>query len=150
VVQGDTLASFNASSYQWLFDGNIIPGANTNIYVAPQTGDYSVQVTDTNGCREISNSTHISIAGITQFFESGQVNIYPNPTSSQIYISLRGINGPVELRILSIAGQEIRTQTVNTASNSTMLFDIAELPAGIYELMVLDQGRYNCYKLLKQ
>src|SRR5690606_9393988 len=49
---GDTLfSSVTGSSYQWYDDQmNPIAGANSEYYVAPQNGDYYVEVTNSSGC----------------------------------------------------------------------------------------------------
>jgi PKD repeat protein len=51
----DTLfCSANANSYQWYLGGNAIPGATNSFYVASQSGNYMVEITDSNGCYAVS------------------------------------------------------------------------------------------------
>jgi PKD repeat protein len=50
IASGNALTSTAASTYQWLFEGNIISGATNQSYTANQSGLYSVTVTDINGC----------------------------------------------------------------------------------------------------
>jgi hypothetical protein len=48
---GDTLfTSNNYNSYQWYSDTNALSNTNSNFIIAPHDGDYSVTVTDSNGC----------------------------------------------------------------------------------------------------
>lgn len=42
--------SVPGSTYQWFDGGVAIPGANASMYLADTTGNYTVQVTDVNGC----------------------------------------------------------------------------------------------------
>jgi PKD repeat protein len=49
-INGNLLTSSIAQTYQWYYDGNLITGATNQTYSAQQTGDYSVIVTDANGC----------------------------------------------------------------------------------------------------
>jgi len=79
VVQGDTLASFDASTYQWYLDDTLIPGATLPVYVAHQSGDYAVQITDTNGCITISNNIQVVVSGIQNISDNDLLHIYPNP-----------------------------------------------------------------------
>ena len=79
VVQGDTLASFDASTYQWYLDDTLIPGATLPVYVAHQSGDYAVQITDTNGCITISNNIQVVVSGIQNISDNDPLYIYPNP-----------------------------------------------------------------------
>ena len=46
----DTLISSFGYSYKWFLNGNIIPGATSQQIIISQTGNYSVELTDSNGC----------------------------------------------------------------------------------------------------
>lgn len=52
ICQGDSvmLSASTGLSYQWLINGNVIPGATAQTYWADSTGNYSVIVFDANGC----------------------------------------------------------------------------------------------------
>ena len=41
-------------SYQWYFNGTLIPGAISQNHIPAETGDYSVEVTNVDGCSAIS------------------------------------------------------------------------------------------------
>lgn len=59
-----------AASYQWYNAGVSISGATLNTYLANQTGNYSVAITNASGCSAISNTVIVS-------FNTGiSVNIY--------------------------------------------------------------------------
>ena len=45
-----TLSSDSADGNQWFLNGSPIPGATSQTYVATAAGDYTVQVSDANGC----------------------------------------------------------------------------------------------------
>ena len=51
---GITLSTSATGSLQWLKDGVVIPGATNATYLAATTGQYSVQVSDTNTCAATS------------------------------------------------------------------------------------------------
>ena len=150
IVQGDTLSSFGTVNYQWLFDGNAIPGATTNIYVAKQTGDYSLLVTDSNGCTSISTSTHVIVNGLTDIYSNDQWMLYPNPASSQVYVSLTGSTGLAKIRVVNMAGQEVMVVPVEAGKNSLIPIDISKLPPGVYELMYADEMRVLNARVLKE
>lgn len=52
ISQNGNLLSCNpaANTYQWLLNGNQIPGATSQTFLINQTGMYIVEVTDSNGC----------------------------------------------------------------------------------------------------
>ncbi len=77
-VNGDTLYAYNAYSYQWYLNGNPIPDATDNIYIANQAGNYSLEVTDANGC--YANSNDVVVATGINEVRGGYINVFPNPT----------------------------------------------------------------------
>jgi gliding motility-associated-like protein len=55
-----------AASYQWYNAGVSIAGATLNTFLAAQTGDYSVEITNSLGCTATSNTVIVSFnTGIT-------------------------------------------------------------------------------------
>ena len=50
-----------ATSYKWLKDGVVIPGATASVYTALQTGNYRVIVANSVGCTDTSRSLSVSI-----------------------------------------------------------------------------------------
>jgi hypothetical protein len=52
-------------AYQWKLNGSAISGANaSNTYTAVANGTYTVEVTDANGCKGISNAVNVTGVGI--------------------------------------------------------------------------------------
>ena len=49
------------STYQWYNNGNIITGATSSTYVATQSGNYTLEVTDANGCMITSNVASVVV-----------------------------------------------------------------------------------------
>jgi PKD repeat protein len=77
---GDTLfANQGAVSYQWYFNGTLIPGATDYYYVASSGGNYNIVATDANGC-EVEAAIFDVTAGLTPALSKGEgVAVYPNP-----------------------------------------------------------------------
>ena len=48
------LSSSSLNNNQWYKDGNIITGATTSTYTVTQAGNYTVEVSNANGCKSIS------------------------------------------------------------------------------------------------
>lgn len=64
---GNTLYSSSAwATYQWLYNGSIISGANADAYNAQQNGNYSLAVTDSNGCKAFSPIVPVIVNEVTE------------------------------------------------------------------------------------
>jgi len=81
-VNGDTLNAYNANSYQWFLNNNAINGANSGTYIAIQSGSYTVQITDSNGCSATSNAVNVMVTGINSLVNTEMLRVYPNPVST--------------------------------------------------------------------
>jgi PKD repeat protein len=59
ISQNGNLLSCNpaTNTYQWLLNGNQIPGATSETLLINQTGMYIVEVTDSNGCAAATRSS---------------------------------------------------------------------------------------------
>ena len=57
-----TLTSTPATSYQWFESGNLIAGATNAAYSVNASGNYTVQITDANGCTATSIATSVTVS----------------------------------------------------------------------------------------
>jgi hypothetical protein len=48
-------------AYQWQFNGAPITGATGSVYAASNAGNYTVQITDLQGCTAVSNSVTVNV-----------------------------------------------------------------------------------------
>lgn len=78
VCAGPVVLSANTGTglfYQWLFNGNIISGADLSTYNATVSGSYAVIVTNLNLCSATSTTTIVNIGAMTgQITPSGTVS----------------------------------------------------------------------------
>jgi hypothetical protein len=58
ILATDSIGGF---TYQWLVDGNVIPGANNFNYTVDSTGNYSVTVTNSYGCIDTATGTQVTL-----------------------------------------------------------------------------------------
>ena len=85
---------------------------------------------------------------ITQVSSTGELNVYPNPATSVLNITLPGGAQQGELTLYDLTGREIYTSRTNNSPIQTM--DISALPQGSYLLgFRSNQGSFT-QKLIKQ
>lgn len=145
-VKGDTLSAFNAVAYQWFLNGNEINGANNSVYIAPVSGNYTVQVTDTNGCKSTSNVLSVT-TGVEDVEAGLTIDVYPNPNTTGNWIVAVG-NGFIgsELQITDVAGKLIYKNQV--VKNKTHL--ALDLASGVYLLKIAAGQKQYVKKLVRQ
>ena len=124
-LTNDTVLSTTAvgTSYQWYLNGNLIPNANTNSWIATTHGTYTVKVTFANGCEEESNALIILPVGIEEEVNNLSFSIYPNPTSEYIEIKANNKNDRISnltYYVYDINGKELITTSNNLISLHTI------------------------------
>ncbi|MBL7805281.1 MAG: thrombospondin type 3 repeat-containing protein [Saprospiraceae bacterium] len=150
VQQGDSLVSSAAQTYQWLLNGApVIPGATGQVYYPSVSGNYSVVVTDSNGCKAVSGEVFVEILGATlpsnvQFFE-----LAPNPTHHSIQLTLKlRLPGRANL-ILVDAQQRVINSTALDGPFISKSYDLQSVPVGVYYLKVLLEDGAWVEKVIK-
>ncbi|MFT4602076.1 MAG: hypothetical protein ACI857_002262 [Arenicella sp.] len=130
-VSGVTItADESGATYQWVDcnDSNsAIAGETNQSYTPTVTGDYAVEVT-LNGCTSTSPCTLIDFTSIGEE-TSSFVSVYPNPTSSEITISVDGI---FTYQVLNVLGQVIAGDTGNKVEK----VDLGDFSNGVYFVKV--------------
>ncbi|CAN5461455.1 hypothetical protein BH11BAC1_BH11BAC1_01790 [soil metagenome] len=138
---GDTLAANQgAVSYQWYYNGVIIPGATNYIYVAQASGSYNVVCTDANGC-EVEAIIFDVVAVVQNIVGSEATIAEPNPFTGGIKISITG-----NLRVFDSLGQKVFE---NNITNTSSEIDLSFLSEGVYFLQLEAKGKLLQQKLVK-
>jgi hypothetical protein len=105
-------------------------------------GTYSVVVTSTEGCDTTMTFTVLNTAGITEPSDLDvQMNIYPNPASSEFNVSLllpSAMEG--ELIITDVVGKTVENKTVT--KSGLIEFSTREMNDGVY-FITFKSGNYS-------
>lgn len=129
-LNGNTLSTSGFTAYQWYLNNNPIPGATDSVYTVTQNGYYTVLGTAPNGCPVMSAIASIQFLGI-ETIKASEVKIYPNPTSSKVFIDAPG---DVNVALCSIDGRVL--DYVKKAKQ----IDLSNYADGVYMLRVLDEN----------
>lgn len=129
------------AGYQWLKDGQPIPGATGVSFTATQFGNYQVQELYRT-CTKLSNTLAIGPA-------SGDVQIFPVPAQTVIYIRTGSPSVQVnQVIIYDAAGRQVLTRVF---SNSNLVeIDISRLPGGVYSARIEFAGQLVNKKFIVQ
>ena len=128
----DTLYSSIATTYQWYFNGELIPGAISQFFVPLQSGNYLVRITDNNGCvyRYSQDFAFNVVSSVSNLSHDINIRIFPNPTTGQLQIVHSYTAVDLTITVADISGNVlIRTGNVNT-------IDLSKFKSGIYLLQL--------------
>ncbi len=124
------------STYQWIYNDEVIAGATNSTLQVTKNGAYRVAVSNQNGCVDTSDAytiTNVSIQNADD--RSRQTVVYPNPAKEWIHIQAPF---PVQVTMTSIDGKAVRT----ILKGHTL--SVKDLAAGMYLLRITDeQGSFN-------
>ena len=119
---------------QWLLNGMLVSMEQNPTDLLP--GSYVIQVSDANDCAVNSQTVTIeNMVGIDELSLIQNFQIYPNPTTGQLFIQLTlQQSAPVEMAVLDMTGKAIMpllTQPMVGLSNQ-FEGDLSALPNGVY------------------
>ncbi len=141
---GDTLRVYNETNVQWYLNNNPIQNATQNIYIAHTFGNYTVSVTDSNGCTSFSLPT--TITGIQDISNYENISIYPNPLSAgnfQLSVGNNLIGAQVE--ILDDNGRIVYKSEIKTTHSEIA----TPFAGGVYLLRITTGTGIAVRKLVK-
>lgn len=126
-----------AATYTWLKNGIPVGSASSQVVDIDGLGDYTLRVTDVNGCTNTSNLISITDS------VTGKVFIYPNPNSGQFQVRYHSVINntglPRGVNVYDARGKRIVTKTYSiTAPYGRMDIDLRNHGTGVYWVEVVD------------
>ena len=118
-----------------------------NDSASPGNNYYKLIMIDSEGLIYYS-----SVLNITCNKDSGKINVWPNPFSQSINISMKSeINGPVSITLYDAVGKLLlkRDAQLLVGDNLLTFYGMDYLPSGSYYLQVLDKDLVEHFKLIK-
>lgn len=137
VQNGSALESTPAFAYQWYFENTPIGGADQQTYDAMFTGNYFVQIADTNGCT--ANSDTLFILVTTMQYDGGgasSLSVWPDPASDVLRVTGAVLEVGTRCAILDANGRTVRRPRPGGSSDGRMMVDVSGLAPGRYLLWI--------------
>lgn len=148
-ISQDTIlsTSTSAASYQWLLNGNPIPGATDSIYTATESGDYAVVIKTALGCEAVSATVNVVVPPSNTLEKLGfhSASLTPNPTSAFVNLSLTtSHNIDFELVVSNVQGKTLRKELFTASGTFRHQFDLRNLPGSTYYFTIKTaQGQWT-------
>ncbi len=104
--EAPVLTSSAGATYQWFKDGASF-GGNTQTVTATLVGIYTVKITNSGCTSVLSDPVAIIVTGDVDASIMSSVNVYPNPGSDHVTLSLGGFekDKPVSIYIVDMLGR---------------------------------------------
>ena len=133
---GDTLIASSGISYKWYKDGILIHGATNQTYgMTASDGNYTVDVTDINGCIGASSSYPVINLGLTSLYDQAYVRIVPNPATDVFTLSVNSELIGSSYTISDYTGRSLISGSINKVNTSV---SVSGISSGVYMVTVTD------------
>ena len=96
------------------------------------SGNYTVTVTDNNGCEAQSTVNVGNNVGINDLELAEAVSLYPNPTEGILFVDLPAEFDIIDVTVTDMVGREI--SKLNVSGNSRVSIDFSAFAEGIYHM----------------
>ncbi|RMG86379.1 MAG: choice-of-anchor B family protein [Bacteroidetes bacterium] len=149
-VAGNTLSTTTGIAWQWLLDGQPIPGAVDAVWEATVSGFYTVEVMDEVGCLAVSAPVQVIVSGVAETTAPDGVELFPNPATDQVFVHFESVEiSDYQLVIGGVDGVVRLEKILRPASGDTFKFDLSNWPAGTYWVRISTDQTTGTLKFIK-
>ena len=127
---GNTLISSSPHNNQWYINHVLQTNDTNQIFTITIPGNYTVVVTNQNGCTSESGPINIITVVIDEINAAKNIHIYPNPNNGNFTLSYH-LEAKTMFRITDISGRTIKNIPINE-NNATQIIEAGDLQNGIY------------------
>jgi Leucine-rich repeat (LRR) protein len=138
-------------SYQWKKDGTNIAGANSYVYQADASGNYTVSISSQE-CSITSSIVVVKALLPTAVLlsEDNVLHLFPNPTSDVISVRADFKNPlSLDLKLLDLQGKELQSYQWPRQRVHNQTVDLTNYPAGGYLLQLRGVDFEKTIKIVK-
>ncbi|MBW6478375.1 MAG: T9SS type A sorting domain-containing protein [Bacteroidales bacterium] len=146
ILQGDTLYSTKAYSYQWFMDGEPITGAEEAFLIPEISGNYQVETNYFNACKWMSDALQVEMPTSVSGLTDSDIRVYPNPASEIIFIKMPSHHVFSEVQLLSLNGAIQLNLKIKTGQDFNL--NVSALQPGYYILQFFGEGKEIVRKVM--
>lgn len=149
IQSNDTIiADIIADVYQWYRNDTLLSTTTEPFYVVNQNGNYKV-VIKINGCE---NETYINVQGVSNTIAWNEypIKIFPNPTSGKLHLYSNPLfTDNIQLECWDLQGK-LQKAFAYSENWNHLIWDISDLPNGMYLLKIQSNNKVIWHKIIKE
>jgi len=121
-------------SFEWSHDATLNSSSAQNLC----EGNYSVIVTDANGCEVLNENLMVLTAVGNELLKPSHWVLSPNPTQGQLLLTCGGMEHIDYIDLYNAEGRLIKhaCSVQNTIDAGTFMLDLSNYPNGIYTIQI--------------
>ncbi len=145
----DTLFASGSGPFKWYKNGVVLTGDSNQFIIPISNNTYYVSTEYPNGCLIQSASLYYSTISVNEIDNELNVEIFPNPFSDQLLVSLPSELINPTFKVYSISGQILFDEILSEKINQLKLDNLSK---GIYFIHISESGSEKFFKgkLVKQ
>ncbi len=139
------------AGYQWYLDEELLPDSTNATIFFTESGDYSLEVTNEQGCTAFSDPVTVIVQAVSYPAGIVRLDFIPNPTKDYFQLRMEG-TGDLEAtaRILDTNGRVIHTFTIEGNKLFTTQIMSKEWAPGVYFVIFQTNKGHFYKKVIKQ
>lgn len=131
----DATGGTGVLSFQWLRNG--VSFATTEDLSGAPAGDYTLVITDGNGCTASFDFTLIETVGGTAVQQEYFTEVFPNPAADKAWLAVSFPKPQtLHLSLWDATGRAVQTWTVKNVTEQNIPLELKNLPNGSYQLRI--------------
>ncbi len=146
-VSGSTInidCTGGTGTYEYSLDTENWQSSSSFTNLSPDT--YTVYVRDENFCMATS-SVSVGTTSINTLFESEEIQLFPNPTTSNFTIQLPKQQADLMVKLYDMQGKMVYTNNF-PKNNLELNLSLPQLANGVYQLVLTNGQQFNVKKLM--
>jgi len=139
-VQFNDLSLYNPTSWAWTFGDGGSDVVQNPFHTYTAEGSYNVCLTATNAYGSSApycDTVVVTNVGIKQIDFASTINMFPNPTSGKVSITLNGNATPdFTISVYNVLGEEVVPVSEYKAGTTNVEMNVSSLSSGVYMVKI--------------